>query len=50
MADMELSKDDLDMVTGGIEVPPPFVPPAPIGEGKLGDEQINCPFFSVRNP
>ena len=46
---VELNDGELKGVAGGIEVPPPLVPPAPIGEGHLGEQQTNCPLFSTRN-
>ena len=35
----ELNDEELENIAGGIEVPPPLAPPAPIGEAP----QDNCP-------
>lgn len=46
---LELNDEELEGIAGGIEVPPPLAPPAPIGEGHLDEQQTNCPLFSTRN-
>lgn len=45
----ELNEEGLENIAGSIEVPPPLAPPAPIGEGHLGEGGTNCSLFSTRN-